>query len=256
MSFAPEHTTYLEPFIGGGAVLLRKNPYGVSEIICDAYGDLTNFWQVLKSPAMFPLFERTAQATPFSEVEWELAREELNVPMDWRADPKLLVRRALAFFVCCRQSMSGRMDNFAPVTTGRLRREMNEQASAWMSAVDGLPTVHSRMMRVLILKPQPAQKLLPRYDKPGVWAYLDPPYPEDARVSPTVYQYEMTPEQHEELLKVLLSIKHMAVAISSYPNEMYDRLLKRWRKADKTIDNKSSKKKVKDAKIERLYMNY
>ena len=37
-----EHLHYLEPFCGGSAVLLRKNPEGVSEALNDRNGDLTN----------------------------------------------------------------------------------------------------------------------------------------------------------------------------------------------------------------------
>jgi hypothetical protein len=49
------------------------------------------------------------------------------------------VPSAVNFFVRCRQSMAGRMRDFATLSRTRVRRGMNEQAAAWLSAVEGLP---------------------------------------------------------------------------------------------------------------------
>ncbi len=73
----PPHTHYVEPFFGGGAVLLARDPEGVSEVANDLDGDLTCFWRVLQSGELFPLLRRRLEATPFSEAEWDAAREFL-----------------------------------------------------------------------------------------------------------------------------------------------------------------------------------
>ena len=52
----PLHTHYVEPYFGGGAVLLAKNPEGVSEVVNDLNGDLTNFWRVLQNESDFEQF--------------------------------------------------------------------------------------------------------------------------------------------------------------------------------------------------------
>jgi hypothetical protein len=44
----PKHLHYVEPFPGGLSVLLAKNPEGVSEVVNDLDGGLTNFWHVLQ----------------------------------------------------------------------------------------------------------------------------------------------------------------------------------------------------------------
>jgi len=72
----PAHTHYVEPFFGGGAVLLHKNPDGVSEVVNDLNGALTNFWCVLQN--CFEEFKRLVEAIPFSEVEWNEAVNEMN----------------------------------------------------------------------------------------------------------------------------------------------------------------------------------
>jgi hypothetical protein len=42
------------------------------------------------------------------------------------------------------------MNSFTPVTRTRTRRQMNGNASEWLSAVEGLPAVHARLRRVVI----------------------------------------------------------------------------------------------------------
>jgi hypothetical protein len=54
----PPHTHYVEPFFGGGSVLFAKPFDGVSEVVNDLDGELTNFWQVLRSPELFERFYR------------------------------------------------------------------------------------------------------------------------------------------------------------------------------------------------------
>ena len=60
-----------------------------------------------------------------------------RVPID---HPCLCTRRPRTA-VNCRQSLTGRMDTFAPLSRRRTRRGMNEQCSAWWNAVEGLPAV-------------------------------------------------------------------------------------------------------------------
>src|SRR5207249_7948232 len=86
-----------------------------------------------------------------------------------------MVRHAAGFFVVCRQSLAGRMKGFASLSRNRTRRRMNEQASAWITAVEGLPAVHERLRRVVILC-RPAVEVLRSQDGPGTLFYLDPPY--------------------------------------------------------------------------------
>lgn len=92
----PPHVHYVEPFFGGGSVLLMKNPVGVSEVVNDLNGDLTNFWQVLSHDGDFPHLVRILQATPCSEFEFDQAGIHIN--------QSLRVRRAVDFFILCRQS--------------------------------------------------------------------------------------------------------------------------------------------------------
>src|SRR5262245_3635030 len=99
VALMPPHLHYVEPFFGGGAVLLAKNPDGVSEVVNDLCGDLINFWRVISDEEKFGQFHRRIEAVPFSEAHWKDAQH-----MDGLACP---IDRAVAFFIRCRQSLAG-----------------------------------------------------------------------------------------------------------------------------------------------------
>jgi DNA adenine methylase len=169
VALMPPHLKYIEPYAGGLAVLLAKDPHGVSEVVNDLHGPLTNFWRVIQDDELFNLFHRRVQCMPFSQVEWEDAR--IALAGDGDGDR---VDQAVAFFVFCRQSLAGRCKEFAALSKTRTRRGMNEQASAWMSAVDGLPAVHARLRRVPVLC-QPAIEVIRKLDGPDTLLYNGPP---------------------------------------------------------------------------------
>ena len=81
--------------------------------------------------------------------------------------------------------------------------------------------------------------------------YCDPPYPRSVRKNKQkIYKFEMSDEQHEELLSVLLTMQ-AAIAISSYPNALYESRLKSWRKISFQTTTRGN-----THAIECLWMNY
>lgn len=212
ISFVVPHLHYVEPYAGGLAVLLRKNPEGVSEVVNDLDGELTNFWKVLKDNSFFEQFMRQVEATTFSQDEFEDAAE--IGPDDSPVD------RAVKFFVRCRQSRQGLQKDFATLSKNRTRRGMNEQVSSWLTAIEGLPEIHERLKRVLILNDD-AVTVIQREDSPNTFFYLDPPYLHETRVTTNNYSFEMTVEDHERLLVALTELKGKFI-LSGYRNDLYD----------------------------------
>lgn len=241
---------YVEPFAGGLAVLLAQNPEGISEVVNDVNAEVTNFWRVLQNRERFQEFERQLTVTPFSSSEWRGCVPALDLILEYP------VESAVNFFIRCRQSMAGRMDSFAPLTRNRTRRGMNEQASAWLSAVEGLPEVHERLRRVVVLNDD-AIKVINQQDGPRTLFYLDPPYLHETRTVTDAYEHEMTDEQHECLLATLSTIKGRFL-LSGYRSKLYDVWAKRrdWRRVEFPIDNKSGSGKTKQKRIECVWMNY
>lgn len=247
IAIMPPHTHYVEPYFGGGAVLLAKEPEGFSEVVNDLDGELTNFWVVLQQPDLFRQLHRWVEATPCSEVEFNRALEP-------ELDP---VERAWRFFVRCRQSLAARGKAFTPLAKTRTRRGMNELPSAWLAAVEGMPAVHARLKRVVILS-RPALEVIRTEDGPQTLFYLDPPYLHETRSTTTEYgQFEMSQDDHVALLTALEKIKGKFI-LSGYNSILYDNFSKvnHWSRRDIEITNHAAGGKKKRTMTECLWANY
>ncbi len=242
---------YVEPYFGGGAVLLANDPEGISEVVNDKNGDLTNFWRTLQAKEKFNDFMRIVQAVPFSSVEFS------GVEIDDILLEKDPVEAAVQFFIFCRQSLSGRMKGFASITRGRTRRGMNEQVSAWLNCIEGLPEVHARLKRVLILNDD-ALTVIKKQDGPRTLFYLDPPYCHDTRATTDEYgANEMDFSDHSKLLAVLRDIEGRFL-LSGYRSNLYDGAAKEysWNRHEKKIDNKAAGGKSKREMVECVWTNF
>lgn len=261
----PPHLHYVEPFAGSLAVLLERNPnrdwmsmgngvplpsslQGCSEVINDLHGDLMNFWAVLQSPELFGRFQRVVEAVPFSEEQWKLAgalSQESN-----------LVLRAVGFFIRCRQSRAGTFKGFSTLTRNRTRRGLNEQTSAWLTTIDGLPEVHARLKRVVILN-RDALDVIKQQDGEKTLFYLDPPYLFETRSTTGQYDHEMTDGDHKELLEVLAACKGKFL-LSGYPSRLYDDFAtaNNWHHVDFDLPNHAAGGDEKRRMTERVWMNY
>ena len=56
VALMPPHTHFVEPYAGGLSSLLAKPCEDISEVVNDLDENLTNFWRVLQSPALFRRF--------------------------------------------------------------------------------------------------------------------------------------------------------------------------------------------------------
>lgn len=234
--------------------------YEKSFVVNDISRHLTNFWQVIRHDHTYEMFRKSVESTPFSEIEWKTANGLCN-EVGWNgvADDGTTVAnvaRAVWFFVNCRQSMAGRMDSFAPLSRNRTRRGMNEQVSAWLTSVDGLPEIHKLWRKVAVLNGD-ANKVIKQQDGKKTLFFVDPPYIPDTRESPEVYEHEMTVEQHGDLLNTLAGIEGKFM-LCGYFNEQYHEMasLMNWQRHDFNIANHSSSKKTKDKKVESLWTNW
>lgn len=246
VSLMPPHLHRVHTHAGGLSELFYSNPEGVSEVVNDINGRLTNFWRALANPRQFYAMTQRLSVTPFSEAEWEASRDRLSDG----------TRDAIRFFVRCRQSLAGRMKGFTPLSRTRTRRGMNEQVSAWLTAIEGLPEVHARLMRVAILTGD-ALDVIRQEDGKDTLFYLDPPYLQETRTTKRVYEHEMTPGRHLQLLKCLATIKGHFL-LSGYRSHMYDSfaMQQAWHRREFSIVNNASNKKKKDTKTEYVWMNY
>jgi len=259
VAIMPRHIHYVEPYAGGAAVLLARDPNdeklwltphkGVSEVLNDINKELMNFWMVLSNPKDFEKFFRQVKTIP-------LGRESFTTAMYISDDVTQMnyITKAVAFFVLARQSLAGRFKGFTALTRNRLRRGINGNASEWLGAVDGLPEVHARL-RPVVLENMDAIELIKREDAPGTLFYCDPPYLHETRSSTDVYEHEMTEDQHRELL-VELNLCVGKVMLSGYASTLYDLELSHWNIKTFDLPNNSAGGSKKERKTEVLWMNY
>jgi DNA adenine methylase len=257
----PPHLHYVEPYFGGGSVLLARDPdsnwmgggslppkfQGCSEVVNDRNGELMNFWAVLRDDDLFGRFIRIIEATPVSQPMWE----EAAVPGESQ------VERAVRFFIRSRQSRQGLGVTFVTLSRNRTRRGMQESVSSWLSVVEGLEDVHRRLRRVVILNDD-ACKVIRKQDGDNTHFYCDPPYLGPERSGDSEYgAFEMTESQHRELLETLAAIQG-TFQLSGYHSQLYDEFAARngWRCTEVQIDNKASRASKKAIKTECLWMNY
>ncbi|MHB9026429.1 MAG: DNA adenine methylase [Armatimonadota bacterium] len=210
----PSHITYIEPFGGAGALLFAKKPSPI-EVYNDVDADLVNFMEVLRDrDGKFPEFYQRACLSPYSRDEWEFCRDHLN-------DDPNPVERARRFFVVARFSFSGLVGKSFAVNITNTRGGMVQKASAYQGVLGMLPCISERLMTVLI-EHRDFRDLIRRYDSPNTFFYLDPPYLPETRRSGS-YRYEMTTQDHQELIELLKSLKGKAM-LSGYPHVLYDSL--------------------------------
>jgi DNA adenine methylase len=246
---------YVEPYAGGLAVLLENDPTGISEVVNDIYSNLTMFWRVLQSERDFHNFHARVSTTPFSSDEFNGAYRRLSQTLGSYGAG--FYEKAADFFIVCRQSLAGRMNGFASITRSRTRKGMNEQVSAWLGAIEGLPAVHERLRRVLILN-QDALEVIRKENGPRTLFYLDPPYVHSERKAANAYAHEMSDDEHVELLETLGKMVNGRFLLSGYRCPLYNDAARRfsWKRHEFMIDNKAAGGKTKRKMVECVWTNF
>jgi DNA adenine methylase len=237
---------YCEPFAGSAAVLLNRPPSPV-ETYNDLDGEVANFFRVLRDQK-----DRLVEViglTPFSREEFSVA-----CAIDPSLDP---VERARRFYVRARQVRTGLAQTASlgrwANCKGTSRAGMSGVISRWLGAVEALPEIADRLLRVQI-ENRPAIDVIRLYDSPRTLFYCDPPYVHGTRGDDSAYGYEMSDRDHRELAKVLKSATGK-VAVSNYQCDLMDELYpsSKWRKhvsPARTIHS------TKDKRVEVLWTNY
>ena len=235
---------FCDVFGGSAAVLLNRPPAPV-ETYNDLDSDLVNFFETLRDDG--DRLIRAIGLTPFS-------REELVRSCEPEADLSRL-ERARRFYVRARQTRTGLAQTSSEgrwahcVLTSRAG--MAGAVSRWLGSVEGLPEIVQRLLRVQI-ENAPAAEVIRRYDTEATVFYLDPPYVHSSRGDRAAYGYEMSDRDHEELARILHTIRGRAI-LSGYRTPFYDELYAGWRRVDAPEKTCHS---VRTTRQESLWINF
>jgi len=208
----PPHKTYVEVFGGGASLLFAKKPSEV-EVYNDIDSGLVNLFRVLRDEEKFEKFYRRVSLTPYSCEEFYYCKETWQSCEDD-------IERAYRFYIVCRQSFGANNYSWG-YSISTTAGEMSTLTYRWLKAINNLPEIHKRLMQVQI-EHNDFRKIIETYDTPDTFFYLDPPYLAETRRGGG-YEYEMSNEDHEDLVNLLLDIKGKAL-LSGYTNHIYKKL--------------------------------
>jgi DNA adenine methylase len=214
LPLVPEHRVYVEVFAGGASLLFAKEVASL-DVLNDVDSGVVNFYRVLRDPEKFKRFHQLVSLTPFSREEYCLFKAT------WQ-DCEDDVERAYRWFVMVRQCYGGIIGSGFGGATTEGRRGMALNHASYLSAIDRLPEISERLMRVQI-EHEDFREILKRYDGPETFFYLDPPYVSDTRNTKKLYTNEMSNQDHEELIESLLKLKGKAM-LSGYATPIYGAL--------------------------------
>lgn len=156
----PNHTCYAEVFAGAAWVLFRKDPSKV-EVINDINGDLICLYRVIQHH-----LEEFVRYFKWSLV----SREEFDRLQ--RVDETTLtdIQRAARFYYLVKNAFGAKIVGqcFGVANTSKPRLNL-------LRLEEDLSEAHLRLSRVTI-ENLPYDQLIKRYDSPGTFLYIDPPY--------------------------------------------------------------------------------
>lgn len=218
----------------GTAVLTLNKPRHELESINDVDGELINFMHQLRDNR-----ESLVNAVKFTPY----ARDELKTAYEPALHP---IERARRFYVRQMQSRNPADQNpnwkrqFSPIDKNG--RQMSAQAKRFMNT-DHLVEYGERLRGVQI-ENKNAVEFLKKFDHERALHFIDPPFMPITRENKDgLYRFEMTDEQHHNLLSTIIHLSGFSI-VRHYKCEKYDDMLfsfSRFDFPDKRIDGDKTK---------------
>jgi DNA adenine methylase len=243
----PKHEIYVEPFFGAGWVFFSK-PRVKVEVINDIDDRVYALFKVLSDEELFQRFVEKVWFVGASERVYYEMLERLR-----RGSELDLVDKAVAFFYVNRFALSGNLsEQFLIWKAGN-------KASVYEEVKSRLLAIHRRLKGVAVLN-RDWKEVVEKYDGENVVIYMDPPYVLGTRSgSEGIYAYEMSDEEHKELVDICLRLKGKVI-LSGYQNEIYRRLEESgWVRLDKEVGLRScavGQGEEKGKRVESVWLNY
>lgn len=201
IALLPNHTCYVEPFVGAAWVLFGKKPSPV-EIINDVDQELINFFRVIQTQP--EAFIQSFQWTLVSRAEFERLAN---------LDPSHLndIERAHRFYYIIMAGWGGELKYPRFQTSITDGGHGNRLIGAMKTLRERIEPVYKRLQTVII-ENLDWTECIDRYDRDSVVMYIDPPYPGNG----ANYLHNMREwETHQQLSERLAETKCKWI-LSSY----------------------------------------
>ena len=236
----PEHRVYVEPFGGGGSVLLRKER-SYAEIYNDLDGEIVNLFRVARDNGHELV--RAIHLTPFARAEFVESYAPCSNAIEQAR--RTLTRSFMGFGSA---AASGKSTGFR----SNSNRSGTTPAHDWMNFPEKLKTIVQRL-RGVVIENRDAMDVMLQHDCSEAVHYVDPPYVHSTRshgASAHGYRYEMTDQQHRDLADVCRKLRG-AVLISGYRCDLYDELYGEWVRVDKNTHADGARDRVESLWLSR-----
>lgn len=220
----PHHRNYVEPYGGGGSVLLRKSR-AFAEVYNDLDGEIVNLFRVVRDRGAELL--RALELSPFSRTEFLSSYDATSDELEQAR--RTTIRSFMGFGSA---SASGAKTGFRANSS----RSGTTPAHDWRNYPAALGATIERL-RGVVIENKDAMEVMSQHDSPTTLHYVDPPYVFETRsgANPCCkkgYKHEMTDEQHCVLAGYLKTLKG-CVVISGYSCPLYDELYEGWERIEK-----------------------
>lgn len=208
VNLLPEHDHYVEPFFGGGSVLLAK-PRSRHETVNDKDGRVLNFWMQLRDNPKE--LERLCSLTPHS-------REELMNSANKSDDPLEDARRLFVLLTQGRSARTGGSTGWRYIIDPNNVTAFSKFVSGYVGRLSGV----AERLAGVSLECRDAFDVMDSYDRVGCTMYLDPPYLGSTRTT-SVGAYGVEADSikfHAEFLQRVKALRCSWV-LSGYDSELY-----------------------------------
>lgn len=223
ISHFPPHASYVEPFGGSAAVLIRK-PRSRFEYYNDLDGAVVNFFRQLQRNPI--ALVRQIKWTPYSREVFERAKTGNQAEG---------IEGALNFYICnqMNRTMSGKPGSF------RLRGNIGAADGRYNPAGLFAQTTHlfeiADRLRGVHFENRDGIQVIQDLDHEDTLIYADPHY---LNASPGLYRQAMHTESQHVALAQILNSARSKIVLSGYDSELYAEMYSGWQKVEtQTRDN-------------------
>lgn len=235
----PEHVLYNEPFCGGAALFFSKEPSEV-EVLNDLNTELINLYQVMRQD--FVSLQKKINITLHSRRQHKDASVIYNNPHLFNS-----LDRAWAVWVLASQS-------FASIIDGSWGYDKGKNTTTKKIANKTIQFTEEYAIRLQNVQIECADALyiIRSRDHEKAFHYCDPPYYN----SDCGHYGGYSVHDFEQLLVTLGGIRGKFL-LSSYPSELLDRYVKKYKWCQKTVEQRVSVNKgAGKVKVEVMTANY
>ncbi len=233
----PEHTKYVEPFFGGGAIYFAKEISKV-EIINDINHFVVNFFTQVK--ANFEALQARVQVTAMSRGLYKDALLMYNSPHLFNE-----IDLAWAFWILCNEGYAGKIGTWG-YGTNENKREYSIAAKR-----DSFLKVFADRLGKTQIENHDAVRIIELRDRVETFFYVDPPYIDAAQGHYSGYNHE-----HFNNLLMTLSKIEGKFLLSSYKSEILDGFTKKFGWHTLEFNQPLMASKTRREKTEVLTSNY